>query len=115
MFFNFVLDYAIRRIEVNKDGLKLNGTHQFLVRADHVNILSGSVNTIKENVDAVVVANKESGLGVNADTTKYMVMYRDENAGRNHTIEINNNSFERVEDFKYGNKFNKSKFLSERN
>jgi hypothetical protein len=37
----------------------------------------------------------------NADKTKYMVMSRDQNAGRNHSIKTDNSSFERVEDFKY--------------
>jgi hypothetical protein len=46
--FNFALEYAIRRIEVNQDGLKLNGTHQLLVYADDVNILGGSVHTTKK-------------------------------------------------------------------
>jgi hypothetical protein len=41
------------------------------------------------------------GLEVNADKTKYMVMSRDQNAGRNHNIRIDNISFERVEEFKY--------------
>jgi hypothetical protein len=41
------------------------------------------------------------GLEVNADTTKYMVMSRDQNAGRSHSVKIDNSSFERVEEFKY--------------
>jgi hypothetical protein len=38
---------------------------------------------------------------MNADKTKYMVMSRDQTAGRSHDIKIDNSSFERVEDFKY--------------
>jgi hypothetical protein len=38
---------------------------------------------------------------VNADKTKYMVMPRDQNAGRRNNIKIDNSSFERVEKFKY--------------
>ena len=115
MFFNFVLDYANRRLQVNKDGLKLNSTLQLLVYAYYVNIFGGRVHTIKENAGAVIFANKESGLEVNVDKTKYMVMYRDQNEGRSHNIETDNNSFEMVEEFKFWNKFNKSKFYSGRN
>jgi len=29
MLFNSAVEYAIRRVQVNQDGLKLNGTHSF--------------------------------------------------------------------------------------
>jgi retron-type reverse transcriptase len=48
LLFNFALEYAIRRIHVNQDGLKLNGTHQLLVYANAVNVLCGSVQTTKK-------------------------------------------------------------------
>jgi hypothetical protein len=35
------------------------------------------------------------------EKTKYMVMFRDQNAGRSHSIKIDNTSFERLEEFKY--------------
>ena len=59
LIFNFGLEYAIRRVQVNQDGLKLNGTHQLLAYADGVNIMGGSVHTVKENAEALVVATKE--------------------------------------------------------
>jgi len=67
--FNFALEYAIRRVQVNQDGFKLNGTHQLLVYSYDGNILGGSVHTIKENAEAMLVASKEMGPEVNADKT----------------------------------------------
>jgi len=52
MLFNFALEYAIRRVQVNQDGLKLNGTNQLLAYSDYVNILGGSIHTLKENAEA---------------------------------------------------------------
>jgi len=81
--------------------LKLNGTNYLQVYDDDVNILGGSVHTIKENAGASIVASKETGLEVNADKTKYVAMYRDENARRSHSMRVDNISVERVEEFKY--------------
>jgi len=77
LLFNFALEYAIRRVLVNQDGLKLNGTHQLLVYADDINILGGSIHTVKENAESLIVASKEIGSEVNPDKIKYMVMSRD--------------------------------------
>jgi hypothetical protein len=49
--------------------LKLNGTHQLLVFADDVNILGGSMHTLKKNTDTLVVTSKNIGLEVNVDKT----------------------------------------------
>jgi hypothetical protein len=69
LLFNFALEYAIKGVQVNQDGMKLNGTHQLLAYANDVNILGGSVHTVKENTEALVVATKETGLEANADNT----------------------------------------------
>ena len=64
MLFNFALEYAIIRVQVNQDGLKLNGTHQLLASADDVNILGECIHTLKENAEALVAAAREIGLEV---------------------------------------------------
>jgi len=51
LIYNFALEYAIRRVEVNLESLKLNGTYQLLVYADDVNISGGSVHTVQENAE----------------------------------------------------------------
>ena len=48
---------------------------------DDVDILGGSVHTVKKKAEVLVVASKETGLEVNVDKTKYVVMSRDQNTG----------------------------------
>jgi hypothetical protein len=38
-------------------GLKLNDTHQLLDYADDVNILDGSINTIRKNTEALLITS----------------------------------------------------------
>ena len=101
LLFNFALEYTSRRVQVNQDGLKLNGTHQLLAYANDANTLGGSIHTLKENAEALVAATRGIGLEVSADKTKYMVMSRDQNAGRIQSVRIYNITFERMEEFKY--------------
>ena len=63
----------------------LNGTHQLLAYADDVNILGGSVHAVKKN----------------AHKTKYMTASRDQHAGRIHSMKMDNNPIEMVEEFRY--------------
>jgi hypothetical protein len=81
-------------------GLKLNVTHQLLVYAD-VNLLGDNINTIKKNTATLIDTSKEVGLEENAEKTKYMLLSRHQNGGRNHNIKISNRSFENVAQFKY--------------
>ena len=75
LLFKFALEYAIKRVQVNQDGLNLNATHQLVVYADDVIMMGGIVHKIKENAKSLVPASKEIGIEVNADKTKYMVMF----------------------------------------
>jgi len=101
LFFNFALEYRNKRVQVKQNCLKLNGTQQFLVYVDDVNILGGSVHIKQKNTVSLVVTSKKIALEVNADKTKYMIMSRDQNAGRSHNINIDTKPFKRIEHFKY--------------
>jgi hypothetical protein len=69
LLFNFVLQYALRKLQVNLDGLKLSGRHQLMIYVD-VNILGERVHTVKKKRNTLVVASKEIGLEVKAYTIK---------------------------------------------
>jgi hypothetical protein len=68
-----------------------------LAYADDVNMLEGRVLTVKENTEAVIFPTKETGLGVNADKPKYMIMSRYKNAGRSHNMKIDKVPLKRLE------------------
>jgi hypothetical protein len=65
-----------------------------------IKILSRTIHKIKKNTEASVVTNKEIGLEVNADKTKYFVVSHDQNARRSQDVKIVNSLFKKVEKFK---------------
>jgi hypothetical protein len=64
LLFNFALEYAIRKVQENQVGLKLNGTHLLLAYADNVNLLGDNIDTINKNTKTLIDASKEVGLEV---------------------------------------------------
>jgi len=97
LLFNVTLHYAIRRVQANQERLNLNSIHQFLVYGDDVNAMGRKIHTIQKNTKALLVTCKESGLHINTERAKYMVMSQGQDAGQNYNL---NKSFEKVEHLK---------------
>jgi hypothetical protein len=81
LFFNFALEYAVRKVQENQAGLKLNGTQHLLAYADDVNLLGGNIDTIIK--ETLIDASKMVGQEVNVEKTTYMLVSGDQNAGQN--------------------------------
>jgi len=57
-------------------------------------------HTFYKETEALVVSSKETGLEVNANRTKYMVVSRDQNGVQSQNKKLDDSSLERVEEFK---------------
>jgi hypothetical protein len=99
LLLNFASEYAIKKVQENQVGLKLNWTHYLL--AYDVNLLGDKIDTIKENTETLIDASKVVGLERNVEKTKYMLISRHQNIGQNQNINISNRSFENVSQLKY--------------
>jgi hypothetical protein len=100
LLFNFALEYAIRRVQENVEGVKLNWIHQVFPYADDLNMVGGNVDTVK-HIEALLDASKEVGLEVNPENTKYMLMSRSQKIRQKHSIKAANGSVEDMANFKY--------------
>jgi hypothetical protein len=103
LLFNLALEYAIRKVQENQVGLKLNGTHQPLVYADDMNLPGDYIDITKKSTQTLIDANKEVALKVNTEKTKYsyMLLSRHQNAGHKRDIKITNRYFENVGQYGY--------------
>jgi hypothetical protein len=84
LLFNFALEYTIRKVEENQEGVKLNGTHQLVAYAADVNILEENIDTIQKT-RALLDARKEVSLEVNPEKTKYVLMSQYQKTGQKHS------------------------------
>jgi hypothetical protein len=80
------LEYAIRRVQENQEGLIFKGTHQLLAYAANVDTVGENIETINKNMEALSDASKEVGLEVNPEKTKYMLMSHSQKIGQKHSI-----------------------------
>jgi hypothetical protein len=71
-------------------GLKLNGTNQLLASADDDNLLGDNVDTVKKSTETLIDAFEEGALEINAEKTKYVLLFRYLNSGQKHVIKLSN-------------------------
>jgi hypothetical protein len=51
---NFALEYAIQNVQTNQEGLKLNGTYQLSIYANHVNLLGEIMHIVKSSTEVFI-------------------------------------------------------------
>jgi hypothetical protein len=94
---NFAIEYAIRMVQENQVGLKLNGTRRMLVDAVVMTLLGDNIDTITKNTETLIQPSKEVCLEV----TKYTLLSRHQDVRKNQDLKIGNRSFENVAQFRY--------------
>jgi hypothetical protein len=99
--FIFPTTYTVMKFKENGEGLEMKGTHQLLVCADDVNLVSENINIVKLNTEHLLDASKETGVGVKAEKPACMFMSRHQTTGQNRCVNVANKSFENVSKFIY--------------
>ena len=90
LLLNFALVYSIKKVRAQLNGSRLNVTHHICFMLLLLTYWGGKLHNIMKNTYALLRDIKESGLGINVYNSKYIIMYRDHNAGQNDGIKIDN-------------------------
>jgi hypothetical protein len=59
LLFNFALECTVNRVQENREGLKLNGTHQLFAYADDVNAVGEITDTIRKKAQLLLISRKD--------------------------------------------------------
>ena len=70
---NFTFEYAIRKVQVNQYGLKLNRTHLHLVYTDNINLQDLYWNVINRSKEPLSAASMKTGQEINGGKTTHKV------------------------------------------
>jgi hypothetical protein len=96
LLFNFALEYVIKKIQENEEGLEFNGMHQLLAYAAADDILSKNMKTIKR---ALLETIRDVGSELDTAKTEYMFVSHHRSAGLNHNLLIADKLFENMAEF----------------
>jgi hypothetical protein len=72
LLLNLSLEYVIRKVQENEDGMKLNEIYQLLIYANDINTFGEDINFIQKKTEALVEASNKIGLKVKAEKTQYV-------------------------------------------
>jgi hypothetical protein len=101
VLFNLALEYVVRSIIENREGLSMNGIIQLLAYADDIDLLGDSREIVRRNAELLKKAGEEVGLEFSEEKTKYMLVDRLGEELDVSDLEVDNMIFEKVSIFKY--------------
>lgn len=99
LLFNIVLEWVIRKAQVNTRGTIVNKSTQILAYADDIDVVTRNIRDLERNFLEIQEAAGHMGLKINQSKTKYMKMTS--NPNEEPSIQIGQQVFENVKSFEY--------------
>ncbi|CAH1721690.1 unnamed protein product [Aphis gossypii] len=96
--FNMALESVIRKIP-RTETLNPDEGNILLAYADDIVVIGNSQESIQSTVEELMKIGKYIGLTINSGKTKYMMLKR--GGGDHNNLQVGNNIFEQVQEFKY--------------